>query len=104
MTPRAQAALYYAIELGWLVFPLGVKSKLPRIPSAHPDGDPRRGICKGECGRQGHGLYDATTDPAQIKAWWQAAPWSNIGLVTGPPSGLLAVDLDGPEGEAAWMR
>ncbi|MDO5681363.1 MAG: bifunctional DNA primase/polymerase [Propionibacteriaceae bacterium] len=53
------------------------------------------------------GFHDATTDPAQVAAWWSRAPEANIGLPTGSVSGVLVVDVDvhGPvDGRAAWRR
>lgn len=41
-----------------------------------------------------HGFHDATTDPAQIAAWWSENPDANIGL---PTAGLLVVDIDGAD-------
>lgn len=84
------------------VFPLRPRSKTPAIAAAHKDGDPLHLVCKGECGKPGHGLYDATTDHAQINRWWRRQPDANIGIPAGPPSGWLIVDPDGPEGLAAW--
>lgn len=49
-----------------------------------------------------HGCLDATDDDATIAAWWRQTPDANIGIATGPATGLLVVDLDGPAGEAAW--
>jgi hypothetical protein len=40
----------------------------------------------------GRGVLDATTDLAQIDAWWTAMPWANIGGRV--PEGLLVVDVD----------
>ena len=57
------------VASGWPCFPLRAGTKIPAIPSAHPVGDPKRGICKGECGNPGHGVLDATTkipDGAQV--------------------------------------
>lgn len=88
-------ALWYA-KRGWPVFPLAPGSKLPGLPSAHPKGDPERGKCKGECGKLGHGLHDATTDEAQIRAWWKAVPTYGIGLATG--HAFDVIDVDGPQG------
>lgn len=48
----------------------------------------------------GHGFKDASTDPAQITAWWTEFPAALIGVPTGESSGLLAIDID-PDG-AAW--
>lgn len=49
-----------------------------------------------------HGCLDATDDAEQIAAWWDKTPDANIGVATGPTSGLLVVDLDGPEAENSW--
>lgn len=43
----------------------------------------------------------ATTEPAQVEAFWQAAPRANIGLVTGPRSGLMVLDVDGMTGKTS---
>jgi len=53
------------------------------------------------------GFHDATTDPAQITAWWSRTPKANIGLPTGSVSGVVVVDVDvhGPvDGRASWRR
>lgn len=55
-----------------------------------------------------HGFQDATTDPGQIAAWWQRWPDANIGIPTGPASGLEVVDVDvkgdAPRGPESWQR
>jgi hypothetical protein len=35
---------------------------------------------------------------AQVEAWWAAWPNANVGLVLGPASGLVGIDIDGPGG------
>lgn len=45
-----------------------------------------------------HGSKDASTDQAQIRAWWTKHPHANIGIATGAVSGLFVVDLDDKEG------
>jgi putative DNA primase/helicase len=75
------AALEY-VGLRWAIFPLLPRSKIP------PKGS--------------HGFLDATTDPAQVRAWWSATPEANIGLAVGK-SGLVAIDVDPRhQGDATW--
>ena len=40
------------------------------------------------------GFLDATTDPAQIGAWWRRVPGANLALPTGRVSGIVVVDVD----------
>ncbi len=67
-----------------------------------------KGVCrcqKGKaCDRPGkhprtrHGRTDATTDPRKIRTWkWTTA---NVGVATGPESGLVVIDIDVPDGQA----
>jgi|GEM_PF-3184687 len=72
MSPLHQWARYYA-GLGWHVFPLVAGTKSPFKDS--------------------HGSSEATTDLAQIDAWWSSHPDANIG--TRPSAGGLYVfDVD----------
>ena len=64
------AAIRYA-ELGYPVFPCAPGRKVPITL---------------------HGFKNATTDAAQIEAWWTEHPDANIGI---PTAGLLVVDVDG---------
>lgn len=50
-----------------------------------------------------HGCLDATLDEDQIRAWWSEYPGANIGINAGA-SGLLVIDLDGPNGLESWTR
>lgn len=86
---------------GLPVFPLVERGKEPRIPSAHPDGDPVRGKCAGACGKEGHGFHDAAKNEATIRAWWARWPDANLGVPTGAVSGLDVLDLDAPKGVAS---
>jgi Bifunctional DNA primase/polymerase, N-terminal/Primase C terminal 1 (PriCT-1) len=63
------AALRYA-GLGYAVFPCVPGGKTPLTA---------------------RGYQDATTDVAQIEAWWQQHPHANIGLATG---GMVVLDID----------
>ncbi|RNL83578.1 bifunctional DNA primase/polymerase [Halostreptopolyspora alba] len=64
-----------AARRGWCVFPLTPRTKQPRI----------RGWENA-----------ATTEVAQIEAWWSRWPQANIGIATGP-SGLVVIDCDVPK-------
>jgi Bifunctional DNA primase/polymerase, N-terminal len=82
-------ALAYGLA-GWDVFPL--RGKAPWIRRAHPPGHP----CKGECGRDGHGVLDATSDLAKIGGWWDRWPDANIGGRV--PRGVAVLDSDPRKG------
>lgn len=99
MTTRYARVLGYAGR-GWPVFPLAPGSKMPLIESAHPQGDPLRGTCRGECGRDGHGLYDATTDPGRIEAWFKAESRANWAVRTEVAFDVLDVDVKEANGMA----
>lgn len=67
-------ALEYAAR-GWAIFPLEHRGKHPLTR---------------------HGVKDATSDPEQVRKWWQPAiqrEEPNIGLATGA-SGLVVIDID----------
>lgn len=70
------AALQYA-ELGYRVFPC--------VPNGKPPATK-------------HGCLDATTDEAQIQAWWAENPAYNVAVAT---DGLLVLDID-PDGKP-WL-
>ncbi|GAA3393304.1 bifunctional DNA primase/polymerase [Streptomyces roseoviridis] len=83
-----------AAERGLPVIPLS-RTKLPALRSPHR-GEHRPAPCRGECGLPGHGVHDATTDPAAVRALFAAAPWATgYGIACGrPPHRLIGVDLD----------
>ena len=74
--PVLDAALTYASEKGWPVFPCNPLSKKP-IGELAP-----------------HGFHDATTDPVVIRGWWGERPDAMIGVPTGEKSGLVVLDVD----------
>ena len=57
---------------------------------------------RGKHPRTKHGLNDATTDAATIRAWWEKWPDANIGVNMGV-SGLAAADVD-VRGEKAGLQ
>jgi putative DNA primase/helicase len=84
-------ALAYAAK-GWRIFPLH---------SVSADG---RCTCGQDCGkvagkhpRLKGGFKIATSDTRQIEAWWRKWPDANIGIATGAVSGIVVVDVDGPD-------
>ncbi|MCS0601629.1 bifunctional DNA primase/polymerase [Streptomyces sp. LP11] len=95
-TTLALAHALSAAERGLAVLPLS-RTKLPALRSPHhTDPTPAGPRCHGECGRFGHGVYDASTDPARIRELFAAAPWATgYGIACGlPPYHLIGVDLD----------
>jgi hypothetical protein len=93
-TTLALAHALSAAERGLAVIPLS-RTKLPALRSPHRD-DPEPSPCHGECGRFGHGVYDASTDPRRIRALFAAAPWATgYGIACGlHPHHLIGIDLD----------
>lgn len=73
------------------------QGKHPLIPPAHPAGSDENKTCKGECGKQGHGLYDATTNPDTITTWATRWPGANIGMPA-DANGFAILDVDPPKG------
>lgn len=70
-------ALSYASR-GWSVIPLRPRDKRPTL-SSWSDYQSRQ------------------AKEGEIRKWWDRWPDANIGLVTGTVSGLIVLDLDGPE-------
>lgn len=48
--------------------------------------------------RTKHGLDEASSDPAQLRAWWGRWPGGNIGVATGAASGIVVLDVDPEHG------
>jgi len=51
--------------------------------------------------RTSNGLKAATTDAGTIAQWWGQWPDANVGLAMGGSLRLIALDVDGPEGETS---
>ncbi|MBU5944915.1 bifunctional DNA primase/polymerase [Streptomyces sp. PAM3C] len=88
-----------AARRGFHVFPLG-RGKLPAIRSPHREDPPGTPPCKGECGRPGHGVHDATTDLDALAALFAQAPHATgYGVACGRGDmPLIGVDLDRKNG------
>ena len=76
-SPTHRAALAYA-AMGWPVFPLAPRSKVPLVSAS----------------AGGRGVLDATTDTAQIDAWWSRTPAGGVAGAAGPVAGWFVVDVD----------
>lgn len=70
-----------AMERGWAVFP--VSGKVP---------------CTAR------GVHDASTEERLAHIWYERHPDRGLALATGHPSGVWALDLDGPEGVEALVE
>lgn len=88
--PLLEATLDYAVR-NWPVFPVWWVDN-----SQYACG-------KADCFHQGkhpigklapNGRNSATMDLETIKSWWGRYPKANIGIPTGPESGLVVVDID----------
>ena len=76
---RGEAAEY--CRLGWSPIPIKPRSKEPNLRELRP-----------------YLTRKATQE--ELGAW----SWSGVGIVTGPVSGVLVLDVDGPEGEAELQK
>lgn len=88
------AALEYAAR-GWKVFPLHTVDQDGRCSCGATH-------CSdaGKHPRVSRGLKEASTDPAQIQAWFgEGSPLSNVAIVTGQESNLTVLDIDVGEGK-----
>lgn len=85
-------------RLGWRVFPLHT----PATGNGCSCSDP---ACRnqGKHPRVRRGCHDATTQAAWIGRWWRQWPDANIGVATGPASGIWVLDLD-LDAAAAWWH
>jgi len=85
------AALEYA-QRGWRVVPLQSPAKggcsCGRADCASPAKHPRTS----------RGLKDGACDAQTIREWWKHWPAANIGITTGPESGIVILDVDGEPG------
>jgi len=91
-------ALRYA-AMGWHAFPCyemtpaGCACGRPERCRPATSDSPKIGS-PGKHPRTKNGLKDATTDAAQITAWWTRWPNANIAVQTGQESGFWALDID----------
>jgi hypothetical protein len=86
-----EAALSYATDFGWPVLPLwwveNGKCACGKANCENPGKHPYGRLAP-------NGRNSATTVSETIKKWWTEFPRCNVGVVTGPESGLVVVDVD----------
>lgn len=78
------AAAFRLAFRGVMVFPLSPRSKIPIAGSSG---------CRG-----------ASSDHDVVRVIWTQWPNANVGIATGPASGLWVLDIDGDEGRASLAR
>ncbi|HLJ20067.1 MAG TPA: bifunctional DNA primase/polymerase [Stellaceae bacterium] len=105
MSRLGHAAISYAENFGWPVFPLHTPAANSRARCSC-----NRDSCTdiGKHPRTLHGLRDATKDSALIHRWWEMWPDANVGVLTGEGSNTLVLDVDprhgGEESLAALVQ
>ena len=77
-------ALFYA-KKGWKVFPVVAGQKTP-VAALCPNG-----------------VKNATDDPYIVKSWWSQVPNASIGVATGEPSNIVALDIDPRNFGDRWL-
>jgi len=79
----AATALAYQ-RLGWSVIPLRPKTKIPKLPWQE--------------------FQDRRADEEEVRTWFKRWPRANLGIVTGPVSGLVVLDVDPRHGGEESLR
>ena len=104
--PKMLAPALDYLRLGWSVVPLyGIvtaKDQASQAQDAHTCNCREKGFCQspGKHTRVKWAEYQSTLPTeAEVKSWWGQWPASNIGIITGQVSGIIVLDVDGPEGE-----
>jgi len=94
-TAAAAAALEYA-RRGWRVLPLHSVDGLGQCTCGQVD-------CKSPAKhpRTPDGVRGASSDSSIVAAWWHRWPDANVGIATGPESGVWVLDLDRPHDDEA---
>ena len=86
---QTTAALEYARRLQWAVFPIYEMTEAGECSCGH-----EKCTSPGKHPRTKNGHNDASTDPECIQTMWSRCPNANIGVQTGPASGIDVLDID----------
>lgn len=98
--PRLQVALRY-LDAGLSVIPLCPHDHAGWLPSQHLPGCKNPG--KRPVVRWGK-YQERLPTVGEVRGWWERNPAFNVGVVTGRVSGLVVIDVDGPECEELLAR
>jgi hypothetical protein len=74
VSPRDTALIYAAPPYNWPVFPVSADGQKRPLVKDWPN--------------------VASTDPAQIEAFWRRFPRAFVAIPTGPRSGVVVLDVD----------
>ena len=95
--PEARPIARY-VALGWRMVPIwpmrSGKCACGNVDCRHSGKHPIRRLAP-------NGVKAASADPATLKRWKAAVPDLNWAVATGPASGILVIDVDGPVGDQA---
>lgn len=97
--PLLAAALDYAGR-GWRVVPLHQIDANNKCSCGNPG-------CESSAGkhpRPNDWQKIASAEEPQVRAWWRQWPGANVGVALGSASGVVAVDIDPPGGEAFLLN
>lgn len=95
-------AVWYA-SLGWRVLPLWPITPDPLDPICTC---PRGAACTspGKHPVLRDGSHGASSDAATVRKWFDREKEPNVGIATGPESGLYIIDLDGADAIRVWSE
>jgi hypothetical protein len=96
--PMLAAAIRYAAEFDWRMV---ILHRLDDGPGGPVCSCEKSGGCKsgGKHPRLPQWPKTATSDAGQIRDYWKEWPGSNVGVALGSGSGIVAIDVDPPNGE-----
>lgn len=99
VTEELRSAAHAYALLGWPVFPLTPRQKVPLYRNPHAPDSAERRTCRGwrDCGQFGHGVLDATTAAYIIDQWWDAHPAAGIGMACGLTTGFDGAPRHAPD-------
>lgn len=104
MPDMLKEALRYAAR-GWHLVPLHSVDTRGPVPVCSCREGARCGKSSGKHPRIKEWQNNASSDPAQIREWWERWPDANIGLATCQEgSRLVGIDVDGPTGRASMSE